>query len=77
MQATLNEVPVGKRVVVREMRGGIQFGLRLSKMGIFKDSELIVKRNGIFSGPVVVESMGREVALGRKIAERIVVEVIQ
>lgn len=75
--ATLNEIPVGKKVRILDMQGGIQFRLKLSKMGLVKGAEIQVKRNAVFAGPVVVEIMGREVALGQKIAERIIVEEVQ
>ncbi|GAB4169200.1 MAG: hypothetical protein Kow00108_02710 [Calditrichia bacterium] len=74
MNATLNEIPVGNTVKIIDFQGGIQFKLRLSKMGLSKGMMVKVKRNAIFSGPVVVETMGREIALGRGVAERIIVE---
>lgn len=73
---TLNEVPVGKDVKIIDFKGGIQFKLKLSKMGIDKNSILKIKRNALFSGPIIVEAMGREIALGRRIAQRIQVEVL-
>jgi len=75
MKVVLKEIPVGKSGKVADYEGGVNFRLRLNKLGLHKGDIVKIKRNSRFSGPVIVEAMGREIAVGRGIAEKIVMEI--
>jgi ferrous iron transport protein A len=61
--------------VVRLMGHGSTFQRRLRNMGIREGKTLKVVACYPFSGPLVVEVDGREITLGRGIAQRIMVSV--
>ncbi|MCK5076633.1 MAG: ferrous iron transport protein A [Calditrichia bacterium] len=75
MRVVLKEIPVGKSGKVAECDGGVNFRLRLNKLGLHKGDVIKIKRNSRFSGPVIIEAMGREIAVGRGIAEKIFMEI--
>lgn len=70
---SLIDVPVGARVRVR-LEGGRRFLARLHQIGLHSGDTVRVLRTAPFGGPVLVEVNGREIALGRGIAEKIRVE---
>lgn len=65
---------VGDTVRVVEIQGGWGFRQRLFQLGIHEGDTLVVKRSGILGGPILVEVHGTEIALGRGMAKRILVE---
>ncbi|AIU70346.1 hypothetical protein TEU_08385 [Thermococcus eurythermalis] len=70
----LNFIEPGRRVrLIRVWGRGISE--RLAEMGLHPGSDLRVVRNS-FSGPLVVEVKGVQVALGGGVSSRIYVEVI-
>lgn len=69
---TLDQAATGKPYVVRWMRGGQQVRRRLEDMGLGQGSVVTV-RNRQSGGPVEVEAHGACVALGRGIAQKILV----
>ncbi|MCK5077629.1 MAG: ferrous iron transport protein A [Calditrichia bacterium] len=75
MKAVLKEIPEGKKGKVLNCEGGISFRMRLTKLGLHKGDEIKIKRNSRFTGPVLIEVMGREIAVGRGIAEKIMMEI--
>jgi len=56
--------------------GGKPVRRLLSDLGIRTGDSVCIKRNAPFGGPVLVERNGTEVALGREIAECVLVEAI-
>jgi len=48
---------------------------KLNQLGLQVGDKLHVLRRAPFGGPVLVECNGREVALGRGVAEKIIVEL--
>lgn len=48
---------------------------RLTQHGLFVGDRIRVLRAAPLQGPLLVEVNGREIALGRRIAEKIIVEV--
>jgi ferrous iron transport protein A len=71
---TLYGMEGGRRVRICNITGGKSMKRLLSDYGIRAGDSVQVKRNARFGGPVLVEREGREVALGRGIAECILVE---
>ncbi len=75
MTLSLDNLEPGKIGKVRDIVGGMGVRLRLEQMGIHPGDLIRIKRKGVLRGPILVETNGTEVALGRGIASRILVEV--
>ena len=75
MTLSLDAVQPGKVGRVKDIVGGMGVRLRLEQMGIHPGDVIHVKRKGVLRGPILIEMNGVEVALGRGIASRILVEV--
>jgi ferrous iron transport protein A len=58
-------------------QGGWGASRRLAQMGIHPGDIITVLRHGAFGGPVLIEIHGFQVALGRGVAARILVEEVQ
>lgn len=71
---TLLHTPVDKTILIKSFEGGANISNKLRQYGIFVGDRVRVLRLAPFSGPVLVEVNGREIALGRGIAARIMVE---
>lgn len=71
---SLDSLPPGASGKIVTVEGGRRFTARLYQMGFVPGALVRVIANGR-SGPVVVEVMGVEVAVGRGIARRVLVEV--
>jgi len=70
---SLVDVPVGKRVRV-SIAGGRRLLAKLNQIGLHAGDTVRVLRVAPLGGPVLVEINGREIALGRGVAEKILVE---
>ena len=68
----LTEVPAGVTVHVAEVDGGHRVTSRLSDMGLYPGME-IEKLRGNGSGPVIIRIGPSRLALGRGVAEKIIV----
>lgn len=71
---TLLKAPQGQWLKVTALDGGKGLRARLTQYGIFEGDCLRVLRMAPLSGPLLVEVNGREIALGRRVAEKIIVE---
>jgi len=70
----LNVSPDAYAQIIRIM-GGRNLKSKLNQLGLQVGDNLHVLRRAPFGGPVLVECNGREVALGRGVAEKIIVEL--
>jgi len=70
----LDEIEMGRHVNVAVIGGGHHMRATLNNRGIHVGDGLTVLRAGILRGPIVVRVHGSEVALGRHMAHRILVE---
>lgn len=77
-QLTLAEVGNGERVRVVRRNGGRGFAANLDALGIHLGDEVVVVGSGPFQGPVLVEvpNTGVKIAVGRGMAEKLVVEPV-
>ena len=73
-QMTLDKIKAGTRVRVSGFLGGWRGSERLLKMGIGPGTEVVVVSQYPLRGPVVVRVDESQIALGRGIARRILVE---
>lgn len=70
---TLLEVPPGQRARLVSVQGALR--PKLKKYGLHTGDYMRVLRVAPLGGPLMVEVNGREIALGRAVAEGILVEV--
>ena len=71
----LMDAPQNKWLTVSGLEGGARMQARLSQHGLFIGDRLRVLRAAPLKGPLLIEVNGREIALGRGIAEKIQVEI--
>ena len=72
---TLLSSPQGQWLKVTCLDGGKNLRDRLTQYGIFPGDCVRVLRIAPLNGPLLVEVNGREIALGRAVAEKILVEI--
>ncbi len=75
MEETLLDLEPGVRGTVARFAGTPGFVRKLRTIGIREGKTLVVVARHPLGGPVVVEVDGREVTLGRGMAERVIVDV--
>jgi ferrous iron transport protein A len=74
---TLDQIYENKKATVTDIQGGQGIRQRLGQMGIHPGDTITMLRYGALRGPILVEVHGSQVALGRGIAFRIIVEEVQ
>lgn len=74
----LESVPAGRRVRVKYILGGWNAASRLASMGVVKGAEVEVVKNDINYPwtPIIIRVNGVEIALGRGIASKVIVEYV-
>jgi len=70
----LSSMPVGSKGVVEQLSGGIGLTRRLMEMGLTPGTQVEIVRNDI--GPIVVRTRGVAIAIGRGMANHILVRKI-
>jgi ferrous iron transport protein A len=71
---TLLHAKAGTTVRIQGFEGGKALASKLRQYGIFIGDQARVIQFAPFAGPVLLEVNGREIALGRRIAARVIVE---
>jgi ferrous iron transport protein A len=71
---TLDQIDENRKAKVIDIQGGAGIRQRLSQMGIHPGDTITILRYGALRGPILIEVHGSQVALGRGIASRILVE---
>jgi ferrous iron transport protein A len=74
MPTTLDQINENRKAKVIDIQGGQGIRQRLSQMGIHPGDIITILRYGALRGPILIEVHGSQVALGRGIASRIIVE---
>jgi ferrous iron transport protein A len=74
----LEKVPAGRKVRVKYILGGWNAASRLASMGIVKGAEIEVVKNDLNYPwtPLIIRVNGVEIALGRGIASKVMVEYV-
>ncbi|KUK99364.1 MAG: hypothetical protein XE08_0059 [Parcubacteria bacterium 32_520] len=75
MTTTLDSISENKTVKVIDISGGWGVRQRLSGLGIHPGDVITVKKSAIVRGPILISVHGNQVALGRGVARKIIVEV--
>ena len=71
----LLQVPIGTTVSIQNFDGGKGLGKKLRQYGLFIGDQVRIIRMAPFAGPILLEVNGREIALGRGVASKVIVEV--
>lgn len=74
MSMTLDQVYENKKATVIDIQGGQRVRQRLGQMGIHPGDVITILRYGALRGPILIEIHGSQVALGRGIASKVIVE---
>jgi len=74
---TLDQIEENKKARVIDIQGGWGVRGRLGHMGIHPGDIITVLRYGALGGPILIEVHGFQVALGRGVAARILVEEME
>lgn len=72
----LTDIENGDWVRVVVFRGGRGMESRLTQLGFLPGNKIRVIRSAPFHGPLLIDVEGREIVLGRGIAQNILVEEI-
>ena len=71
---TLLQISPGVSVRIIEFYGGVTLRSKLTQYGIYPGDCLRLLRKAPLGGPLLVECNDREIALGRGVADKIIVE---
>ena len=74
----LTDAPIDKQLKIVSIKGGHGIHRKLLSLGFHKDDIIELDSRSIFRGPVLVRSLTSDtaVALGRGIAQNIMVEIV-
>jgi ferrous iron transport protein A len=72
----LLQIPIGDTVRIQGFEGSKAVATKLRQYGLFVGDQARILRKAPFAGPVLLEVNGREIALSRGIALKILVERI-
>ena len=73
-QLRLDQVRENQEVKVIEILGGWGIRQRLNQMGIHCGDTVLVKRSAIMGGPILIRVHGADVALGRGMTRKVIVQ---
>ncbi len=73
----LVEVPVGKTAEVVLVVGGRNMVNRLCEMGLTPDTKIMISKRAPIGGPIIVSVRSTDVAIGRGVASKILVKIIE
>lgn len=71
MEQSIISLETGKTAVIIRLEGGYLFRKKMGEMGIRERKTIRLVAIHPFHGPIVVEVDGREITLGRRMAEHI------
>jgi len=74
MPTTLDQMYENRKAKVIDLQGGSGIKQRLSQMGIHPGDTITILRYEPLRGPILIEILGTQVALGRGIASKVIVE---
>ena len=71
----LLDIPVDTQAIFSSLENVTSLRARLNQYGLYQGDLMRVVRIAPLGGPILIEVNGREIALGREIAEKILVEL--
>jgi len=75
MTITLDSIVENQKAKVVSISGGWGIRQRLGCLGIHPGDIITVRKSAIMRGPILISVHGNQVALGRGVARKIIVEV--
>lgn len=72
MEQPITSLETGTTAVILKLEGGYMFQKKMGAIGIREQKTLRIVAKYPFNGPVVIEIDGRELTLGRHMAEHII-----
>jgi ferrous iron transport protein A len=72
----MTHLPIDARARVVSIEGNRAVWERLNEVGLHIGDSITVIRRAPFDGPLLVQSNGQEIAIGRNISSKILVQVI-
>ena len=72
---TLLQAPLNTKVKFFSIENTPSLMAKLNQYGLYQGDSLCVVRAAPLGGPLLVQVNGREIALGREIADKIIVEI--
>ncbi len=72
--STLNEFPLGKKAIIKEISGGYGLEKKLDAMGLQIGKEIEKTSRQWGRGPVTIRFGNTEIAVGHGMAEKILIE---
>ena len=75
---SLTDAPADKQLKIIKISGGYGIHRKLLSLGFHKDDIIELDSKSIFKGPILVKDLSSDtsVALGRGIAQKIMVEIV-
>jgi ferrous iron transport protein A len=73
-RSTLDQLSGNQKARVLEYQGGLGVRKRLEHIGIHPGDVILVVQHGALGGPILIKVHGFQLALGRGIASKILVE---
>ena len=70
----LSDIPIGTHAKFSSLENVMSLRVKLNQYGLYQGDLMCVVRIAPLGGPILIEVNGREIALGREIAEKILVE---
>ncbi|BBB31899.1 Fur family transcriptional regulator, ferric uptake regulator [Thermotomaculum hydrothermale] len=73
---SLLELEQGDKAIIKGFIGGYRFQVQLNNLGIHEGDEIEIKKKGAF-GPLLISVHNSNVALGRGVAAKVMVEKVE
>jgi len=73
---TINDLPIGKKGIIKTINGGYGLTQKLDSLGIREGIEIVRISTQWMKGPVTIRYGNSEVAIGHNMAMKIVVEPV-
>lgn len=74
---TLDQVQEGKKVKVIKIKSGLRLRHRLAEIGIHPGDIVGIVKISVWGGPILIGIEDTEVAIGRGVAQKLEVEVVE
>lgn len=74
MTKRLSDILPGSSIRVRCIEGGLNVRQRLCELGLHPGETVTVEKSGILGGPLMLKVGDHHIAIGRGLAERILVD---
>ena len=74
MSKRLSEISSGGHAKVQGIEGGLNIRQRLCELGVYPGESVLVEKTGILGGPLMLKVGDHHIAIGKGLAQKILVE---